>query len=114
MRKDQGAQEALEVHGGQDQGQVLGQQGGHVWCGLGAALLGPIGGDPDAFVLPHLGDLPLGADFMAVMPDQQGDIGAATLMLFLTLVGCPISWHKNVLGKKTRGLGYMVDVGGQS
>ena len=58
--QDQGAQEALEVHGGQDQGQVLGQQGGHVWCGLGAALLGSIGGGPHAFVLPHLGDLPLG------------------------------------------------------
>eukprot|EP00439_Symbiodinium_sp_Y106_P058689 s3382_g8.t1 len=49
-------------------------------------------------------------DFMALMPDQQGDIGAATLMLFLTLVGCPISWHKNVLGKKNRWLGYMVDI----
>ena len=49
-------------------------------------------------------------DFMALMPAQQGDIGAATLMLFLTLVGCPISWHKNVLGKENRWLGYMVDI----
>ena len=31
-------------------------------------------------------------------------------MLFLTLVGCPISWHKNVLGKENRWLGYMVDI----
>ena len=107
----QGAQEALEVYGGQDQGQVLGQQGGHVWCGLGAALLGPIGDDPHALVLPHLGHvLVFVDDFVALMPAQQGDLGAATLMLFLTLVGCPISWHKNVLGKKNRWLGYMVDI----
>ena len=107
----QGAQEALEVYGGQDQGQVLGQQGGHVWCGLGAALLGPIGDDPHALVLSHLGHvLVFVDDFVALMPAQQGDLGAATLMLFLTLVGCPISWHKNVLGKKNRWLGYMVDI----
>ena len=43
-------------------------------------------------------------DFMALMPAQQGDIGRATLMLFLTLVGCPICWHKNVLGKEIQRL----------
>ena len=47
---------------------------------------------------------------MALVPGQQGDIGAATLMFFLTLVGCPISWQKNVLGKENRWLGYMVDI----
>eukprot|EP00439_Symbiodinium_sp_Y106_P083899 s856_g24.t1 len=37
-------------------------------------------------------------------------VGGSPLMLFLTLVGCPISWHKNVLGKENRWLGYMVDI----
>ena len=31
---------------------------------------------------------------MALMKAELADLGAATLMLFLTLVGCPISWHK--------------------
>ncbi|CAE7604154.1 MKK3 [Symbiodinium sp. CCMP2592] len=49
-------------------------------------------------------------DFMAVMKESLGEIGAATLMLFLTLLGCPISWHKNALGKVNRWLGYMVNI----
>ncbi|CAE7471849.1 MKK3, partial [Symbiodinium sp. CCMP2592] len=49
-------------------------------------------------------------DFMAVMKESLGELGAATLMLFLTLLGCPISWHKNALGKVNRWLGYMVDI----
>ncbi|CAE7630983.1 MKK3 [Symbiodinium sp. CCMP2592] len=49
-------------------------------------------------------------DFMAVMKESLGELGAATLMLFLTLLGCPISWHKNALGKVNRWLGYMVNI----
>ena len=49
-------------------------------------------------------------DFMVLLRKVTGLRDSCILALFLTLVGCPISWRKNVLGKENRWLGYMVDI----
>ena len=47
-------------------------------------------------------------DFMAVLGQNAAEVTSGILML--TLLGCPISWHKNVLHPLNRWLGYMVDI----
>ena len=49
-------------------------------------------------------------DFMAFLGQNAAEVTSRILMLFFTLLGCPISWHKNVLHPLNRWLGYMVDI----
>ena len=50
-----------------------------------------------ALDLPHLGGVLVGH-------------GAGIFLLFLSLVRCPIAWHKNALGPQNLWLGYRVGI----
>ena len=49
-------------------------------------------------------------DFMALLGQNAAEVTSGILMLFFTLLGCPISWHKHVLHPLNRWPGYMVDI----
>ena len=96
----------LEVYDGNDQAQVLGQYGGYLWGGIRPALLGPPGSNthhltPDLFWFLVSVD-----DFMALLEQSTAESASGLLTLFFTLLGCPISWHKNVLHPLNRWRGH--------
>ena len=49
-------------------------------------------------------------DFMVILEESQGPAGSAMFLLFLSAVGCPVSWHKNALDAYNLWLGYEVDI----
>ena len=49
-------------------------------------------------------------DFIALLGQNAAEVTSEIPMLFFTLLGCPIKWHKNVLHPLNRWLGYMVDI----
>ena len=63
-----------------------------------------------AYGLPHLGGVLVGHGLRGrLLRNLVGLQIAGIFLLFLSLVGCPISWHKNALGPQNLWLGRRVD-----
>ncbi len=49
-------------------------------------------------------------DYILVLVELTGDHWSTVFLLFLIVIGCPVSWHKNELAPQNLWVGYEVDI----
>ena len=49
-------------------------------------------------------------DYMLLLEEEKGMVLSSVFLLFLEVIGCPVSWHKNKLSPENLWVGYAVDI----